>query len=355
MSDEKALLAAIWEHPHEDTPRLVYADWLQENGQPERAEFIRVQCEMWQIDPWDERMDDLRRRATAARGSLPGRWREGLPPGAVAGFERGFPVIDLSEIGTSALLALKPKDLRAAPLSRFPNELSSRDLDSFLKWPGAAVQDVLCVNTLQASGWIDHLTRCARLRNVSDLRLVGRALAPGDLRAILDAWADRHLLKLCVGCPIGEVGATVLTGRAALGRVRELNLSGSGLTATGIKALGRSPHLGRLRDFDASHNPLGDAGATALAGSPLLSVRNLNLGHTEMGDAGAAALAGSPRAAGLRWLVLGRNRIGPEGLRTLARSPHLSGLKYLNVCRNPGVGDAAAELRDRFGAVVATD
>ncbi|MCE9562679.1 MAG: TIGR02996 domain-containing protein [Planctomycetes bacterium] len=45
MSDEKALLSAIWEHPHEDTPRLVYADWLQENGQPERAEFIRVQID----------------------------------------------------------------------------------------------------------------------------------------------------------------------------------------------------------------------------------------------------------------------------------------------------------------------
>ena len=37
MSDEKARLAAIWENPHEDTPRLVYADWLQENGQPERT------------------------------------------------------------------------------------------------------------------------------------------------------------------------------------------------------------------------------------------------------------------------------------------------------------------------------
>ena len=32
MSDEKALLAAIWAEPHEDTPRLVYADWLQETG-----------------------------------------------------------------------------------------------------------------------------------------------------------------------------------------------------------------------------------------------------------------------------------------------------------------------------------
>jgi len=46
MSDESALLAAILAHPDEDTPRLMYADWLQENGQPERAEFIRLQIEL---------------------------------------------------------------------------------------------------------------------------------------------------------------------------------------------------------------------------------------------------------------------------------------------------------------------
>lgn len=36
-----ALLATILANPEEDTPRLVYADWLQENGEEERAEFIR--------------------------------------------------------------------------------------------------------------------------------------------------------------------------------------------------------------------------------------------------------------------------------------------------------------------------
>jgi uncharacterized protein (TIGR02996 family) len=42
MNDGDALLAAILANPDDDTPRLVYADWLQENGQPERAEFIRI-------------------------------------------------------------------------------------------------------------------------------------------------------------------------------------------------------------------------------------------------------------------------------------------------------------------------
>ena len=36
-------LAAIKAAPDDDLPRLVYADWLDENGQPEYADFIRIQ------------------------------------------------------------------------------------------------------------------------------------------------------------------------------------------------------------------------------------------------------------------------------------------------------------------------
>src|SRR6476659_1135869 len=50
MSDESALLAAIRAAPEDDAPRLVYADWLDEHGQPERAEFIRVQIELARRD-----------------------------------------------------------------------------------------------------------------------------------------------------------------------------------------------------------------------------------------------------------------------------------------------------------------
>lgn len=46
MNDEAALLAAILANRADDTPRLVYADWCDENGHPERAEFIRVQVEL---------------------------------------------------------------------------------------------------------------------------------------------------------------------------------------------------------------------------------------------------------------------------------------------------------------------
>lgn len=39
MDTEQALMANILARPGDGLPRLVYADWLEENGQPERAEL----------------------------------------------------------------------------------------------------------------------------------------------------------------------------------------------------------------------------------------------------------------------------------------------------------------------------
>jgi uncharacterized protein (TIGR02996 family) len=48
---EDAFQASILESPDDDALRLIYADWLDEHGQPKRAEFIRVQCQLAQLDP----------------------------------------------------------------------------------------------------------------------------------------------------------------------------------------------------------------------------------------------------------------------------------------------------------------
>ena len=43
MSEREAFLASIRAAPEDDAPRLVYADWLDERGEPLLAEFIRLQ------------------------------------------------------------------------------------------------------------------------------------------------------------------------------------------------------------------------------------------------------------------------------------------------------------------------
>ena len=46
MNEWQALMFAVCENPDDDTPRLVLADWLEENGEPERAQFIRLQIQL---------------------------------------------------------------------------------------------------------------------------------------------------------------------------------------------------------------------------------------------------------------------------------------------------------------------
>lgn len=45
MTEREALLRAVLVDPADDLPRLVYADWLEENGEAERAVFIRCHVE----------------------------------------------------------------------------------------------------------------------------------------------------------------------------------------------------------------------------------------------------------------------------------------------------------------------
>jgi uncharacterized protein (TIGR02996 family) len=63
MPPEEAFRAAIVAAPDDDTPRLVFADWLDEHGDAARAEFIRVQCELAKLEETDLLGKDKERTA----------------------------------------------------------------------------------------------------------------------------------------------------------------------------------------------------------------------------------------------------------------------------------------------------
>src|SRR5689334_13257380 len=72
MGDEAPPLRAIYVEPDDDAPRLAYADWLGENGQPERAETDSWVASRSGGDRW--RMA-ARWRAYSAPASLPSSGR----------------------------------------------------------------------------------------------------------------------------------------------------------------------------------------------------------------------------------------------------------------------------------------
>jgi uncharacterized protein (TIGR02996 family) len=66
---EPSFAAAIRDNPAVDAPRLVFADWLEELGDP-RSEFIRLQCELSQLAATDPRRHDLYMQLASYRGSF---------------------------------------------------------------------------------------------------------------------------------------------------------------------------------------------------------------------------------------------------------------------------------------------
>lgn len=62
--DYFALYKAVLADPAADLPRLVLADWLEERGAVDRAEFIRVQCEYEHLPPCPSDDTDAFRRMT---------------------------------------------------------------------------------------------------------------------------------------------------------------------------------------------------------------------------------------------------------------------------------------------------
>jgi uncharacterized protein (TIGR02996 family) len=58
MQDESAFLEAIAAVPEDDAPRLVYADWLEEQGHAGRAELLRLDCRLSRQPLADPRTPD---------------------------------------------------------------------------------------------------------------------------------------------------------------------------------------------------------------------------------------------------------------------------------------------------------
>src|SRR4051812_24449427 len=85
----EAFFQDIAEHPDDDTPRLVYADWLDDHGQPGRAEYVRAGVALAALDEADPARADWQRRRDAVRREQEELW--GAEVGAKLDFRRGLP------------------------------------------------------------------------------------------------------------------------------------------------------------------------------------------------------------------------------------------------------------------------
>jgi uncharacterized protein (TIGR02996 family) len=96
VDEQIALIRTIAANPEDDTPRLIYADWLDESGSElnrERAEFIRLHVHMATLPLDSEERQQIRSQSLPEMLPLIQAWWKELPviPNLTWGwFERGF-------------------------------------------------------------------------------------------------------------------------------------------------------------------------------------------------------------------------------------------------------------------------
>jgi uncharacterized protein (TIGR02996 family) len=359
MTDHDALYRAILAHPDDDTPRLVYADWLEENGRTEEAEFIRVECRLEADAPGDDyycslldRREELRlwlrANVEGPEVKLPARLRiEGGTDWwntTHRGFPRfleyvGLPVPPSS--GMKLIRAVGPA-LEKVAFERIPTRwLSVRsitvaELAELLRHPAVSRLDQLTVQL-----------------NVTD--------DPQDEACQVIAAAP-HLAGLAglhLNFPVGDIGAAALAASKCLAGLRALSLHQSTwLSPSGVRALGSAPWFHRLQRLDLSE--LDDAAFEELCRlDPFPELHTLELressfptaswrefartrafprlkrfvNDTELASGQAATLA---EAGGFQpaHLELGSCAIGNDGALALAQAPWLDSLAILGLSFN---------------------
>lgn len=336
MTDCDALLAAVRAEPGEDTPRLVFADWLDENGEsagkpwsiapPLRASVIRAQVEHGRNEPHGPEARQAAAIADKMLRSFKVRWSQHLPR-AVIGceFVRGFIEsvnVDAAKFPAVAEDVFETEPVRAIRVTRFRTAAGRVPLDSLLALP--------------------------ELMRIEELDLPAQDLADAELRTIFRSVSLSSLRRL--GLRRSAITTKAFVGcleRAKLPRLSALDLADNTQFANGLTRCW--PQLGhrRFTSLDFSRIPLTHFDVAAMVEAActegleelrLAAPPNVPAGGSEM----AAAIAGSPNLHNLRVLDLSGMMIHDPGAKLLARSPYLTNLRVLNLAAN-GVGTSTVK------------
>lgn len=386
----RAALDEIKAQPHDDTPRLMLADWLEENGDEadhDRAQVLRLGCQAAALPAWDPlcRIHDAAARALVRKHRQ--AWLGDVPLGTVT-LDRGLFRVHLHEQdgGRARQVLAAPSILPwlgSVELAR-PSDNYFTPAEPPLPFAllGPLINEarqlwLLELGPLSWRGLFDHIdtTRLTALHSdcwmpPPDLNLLWEQ--PFDSlqelsiheppNGAIRSWPGlRNVRKLhLVGeanrspwpgvCPVLEeltvhnVAPTIFEAGDAWPALRHLTVHEEGKVRL-PNVLARSGVASRLESLNL-HNAGRTVGMAALTRGPATRLRRLRLSaHVAGSDAFRAIDTGATLPA-LRDLCLADTDLDPAAVAVLTRSPLLDHLDALDLPHNRGNSAAAAALAE---------
>ena len=407
MSEDESFLQEIIAAPDDDGPRLVYADWLEERGDP-RAEFIRVQCEEARLGD-GKRRTDLRRKAKQLLQAHGKGWTAELgatgPEFRDPRYHRGF--IESAKMsirfflksGSDVMartplrqLVLTSGDKLLPKLARAEHLLQVEDLQlaertfperhaiEFVQSPhleklrslrlhGFNYSEAFAASLVQApftklaaldlertfssvdDGSVATLLRAPWLKSLESLRLCG--LSDNTVRQIV---ACPNLVRLKAwdmwlsGRPFSAETARAFADSAMSRRMEQLRMMNCGMTVAGLREMagGNWPVLTHL---ELNDNPFGVDGIEALATGRWPALRILNLAACRIGSRGLGTLLQQPWLKSLDRLTLRYNQLTKHDMLDLIAFQNGSRKTHIDVDGNDLNRADAEELLANLGKI----
>jgi uncharacterized protein (TIGR02996 family) len=227
LAQHEAFLRAIFDAPDDDTPRLVYADFLQEHGEEKRARLIRVQCELAKLPGSDVPSGDPERRfALLTEQAI-------LTPHRLSTdrMNRGFECPWHAELDGRELHDVR--SLRERIVAECPHWFGTPSLAVYANPPLDPAR-------------VETLLNLPAFACVTRLDLGGR-----DEPVEYGEDEDRPGPEpLCLRPAITNAGVAALAAHPALSRVTELILTYNELDDTAAEALVASPYLDNVKQLE---------------------------------------------------------------------------------------------------------
>jgi uncharacterized protein (TIGR02996 family) len=367
----EALSRAIVADPDDDTPRLVFADLLDETGDPlpkpgraaggprhvstgpnaAHAELIRLQCRLATMNVWDEGYTEATVRCRRLVAEHP-EWVEPLGDSYIA-------------------YQYSPPEFGQPLVRGFPEHLCAAPQDLLPVWDGLFRR--LPIRTVEFRLWNEYAERDSSLKSRPALnKLLSRPECARIRRLAIQQPDDGH-----PNLPV-PVGAN-----PHLRGLKELSYSGD-LRGAEIQALVESPVLAGLEAFTYYGHMYGDDDAARAVGrySWFPNLRSLSLlggffkvaaiknfyrdadfftgltglrlsGHEVAPAEHFPDLFASGKLAGLRTLELGMLQFGEEAFRRMAKAAGPRDLALLSLksrIPNPTVPGGPASVATLFAA-----
>jgi uncharacterized protein (TIGR02996 family) len=192
MDEEAAFLRAICNNPDDDTPRLVFADWLAERGGAVNSAWANgIRAQVWLARG---STDEALRFQTCVFDSSYGqeklRERLSLPPEVVDGWERGFPSSAAGHF--QSVRAAWPRLAFRVPIRKLSvYEAVEADVAEFVTWSALSMlAELEFAASWRVSPTADVLSLfagCAELRGLKSLTVRYAIFSESTVTTLLDS------------------------------------------------------------------------------------------------------------------------------------------------------------------------